>query len=228
MSVYSEHILPVLTDLAMRNKSASVERARWVPLAANLVLEIGAGSGLNFAHYGPDVRKVYALEPSAALRRMADRRAQGVRVPIELLEASAEAIPLPDTSVDAVVTTWTLCTIADPGRALHEIGRVLRGEGRLIFVEHGRSPDAQVNRWQDRLTPVWRRIAGGCHLNRPIDEMIVAAGFEISEIEREYVSGPRVGAYLYRGVARLASRSRSPRSEVREGTPQTEGVRHGQ
>ncbi len=211
MSVYSHHILPVLTDLAMRNKAASVERARWVPLAAGLVLEIGAGSGLNFAHYGPSVRKVYALDPAAACRRMADRRAQGVRVPIEFLGASAEAIPLPDASVDAVVTTWTLCTIADPGRALREVGRVLRGDGRLIFIEHGRSPDARIVRWQDRLTPAWRRITGGCHLNRPIDELIVAGGFELPEIERGYVSGPRVGAYLYRGVARLLAATRAER-----------------
>lgn len=228
MSLYREHILPVLTDLAMRNKAASVERARWVPLAAGLVLEIGAGSGLNFGHYGPQVRKVYALDPSAALRRMAGRRAHGVRVPIEFLEASAEAIPLPDASVDTVVTTWTLCTIADTGRAMREVARVLRSDGRLIFVEHGRSPDARIVRWQDRLTPAWRRIAGGCHLNRPIDQLITAGGFEIQAIERGYVSGPRVGGYLYRGVARLpASRHRAPSAEVQDGTSQKEGITHG-
>ena len=215
MSLYSQHILPVLTDLAMRNKAASAERARWVPLAAGVVLEVGAGSGLNFAHYGSQVRKLYALDPSAELRRMAGPRAQRARVPVEFLAAPAEAIPLPDASVDTVVTTWTLCTIADAGRALREMRRVLRGDGRLIFVEHGRSPDPRVVHWQDRLTPIWRRIAGGCHLNRPIDQLIEASGFEIPEIERGYVKGPRVGAYLYRGVAQLRASGRdAPRGEI--------------
>jgi SAM-dependent methyltransferase len=216
MTLYGKYVLPVLTDLAMRNKGATAERARWVPMAAGVVLEIGAGSGLNFTHYGPDVRKVYALDPSAELRRMAGPRAQRARVPIEFLAASAEAVPLPDGSVDTVVTTWTLCTIPDPGRALHEIGRVLRGGGRLIFVEHGRSPDPRVVRWQERLTPAWRRIAGGCHLNRPINTLIEAGSFEIMEMECGYARGPRVSAYLYRGVARLREPGRSaPSDEVR-------------
>jgi ubiquinone/menaquinone biosynthesis C-methylase UbiE len=227
--LYSRCILPVLTDLAMRNKAVSAERARWVPLAAGVVLEVGAGSGLNFAHYGSHVRKLYALDPSAELRRMAGPRAQRVRVPVEFLAAPAEAIPLPDASVDTVVTTWTLCTIADAGRALHEMGRALRGDGRLIFVEHGHSTDPRVAHWQDCLTPIWRRIAGGCHLNRPIDQLIQASGFEISEIERGYVRGPRVGAYLYRGVARLRASGRgAPRGEIGEAKSQSEGVQHGE
>lgn len=214
---YGTHILPVLTDLAMRNKGATAERTRWVPLATGVVLEVGAGSGLNFAHYTPQVRVIYALDPSAELRRRAGPRARRARVPIEFLAAAAESIPLPDASVDTVVTTWTLCTIADTRRALHEMGRVLRGDGRLIFVEHGRAPDPRVVRWQDRLTPVWRRIAGGCHLNRPIAQLIEAAGFEIAELERGYGRGPRVGAYLYRGVARLgASRRDAPAAAIHD------------
>jgi ubiquinone/menaquinone biosynthesis C-methylase UbiE len=205
MGFYSKHILPVLTDLAMRNKAAGAERARWVPLAAGDVLEIGAGSGLNFAHYAPGVLRLCALEPSEELRRMAARRAQRAPCPVEFVAASAEAIPLADESVDTVVTTWTLCTIADVGRGLHEIRRVLRRDGRLIFVEHGRSPDPRVVRWQDRLTPMWRRVAGGCHLNRPIEALIAAGGFELAELERSYSAGPRVGAYLYRGVARVGA-----------------------
>jgi ubiquinone/menaquinone biosynthesis C-methylase UbiE len=186
----------------MRNKRAWAERVRWVPLANGVVLEIGAGSGLNFAHYGTDVRTVYALEPSAELRTMAGPRAQRARVPIEFLAAHAEAIPLPDTAVDTVVTTWTLCTISEPAQALREMRRVLRSDGLLVFIEHGRAPDPQVVRWQDRLTPVWRRIAGGCHLNRPIAAMLEAGGFEVPQIECGYASGPRVTGYLYRGVAR--------------------------
>ena len=202
MSVYGTYVLPVLTDLAMRNKGARAERTRWVPLATGAVLEVGAGSGLNFGFYGNRVQMVYALEPSAELRRKAAPRARQARVPIQFLEARAEAIPLPDGAVDTVVMTWTLCTIADPGSALGEMRRVLKSDGRLVFVEHGRAPDAGVARWQDRLTPVWRRITGGCHLNRPIAAMLDAGGFDVPDIECGYVSGPRVSAYLYRGVAR--------------------------
>lgn len=229
MSFYARRVLPVLTDLAMRNKAARAERARWVPRATGVVLEIGAGSGLNFAHYGPRVQRLYALDPSAELRQMAGRRAHGASVPVEFLAAPAEAIPLPDTSVDTVVTTWTLCTIPEVGRALAEMERVLRGDGRLIFVEHGRAPDPRVVRWQDRLTPLWRRVAGGCHLNRPIDHLIDAGGFEIDEIERSYVEGPSVAAYFYRGVARVRTSSRGAREdEIRPPRSSTGGVSHGE
>jgi SAM-dependent methyltransferase len=229
MTLYGKYVLPVLTDLAMRNKGATAERARWVPMAAGVVLEIGAGSGLNFTHYGPDVRKVYALDPSAELRRMAGPRAERARVLIEFLAAPAEAVPLPDGSVDTVVTTWTLCTIPDPQGALHEMGRVLRGGGRLIFVEHGRASDPRVVRWQERLTPAWRRIAGGCHLNRPIAALIEAGSFEVTEMECGYARGPRVSAYLYRGVARLRESGRgAPSDEVRSTAGPMKGVSHGE
>lgn len=207
MSWYSRHVLPVLTHLAMSSKTLAAERARWIPLAAGVVLEIGVGSGLNVPFYGPNVRTLYALEPSDELRRMAAPRAARAGFPVEFLSAPAENIPLPPASVESVVTTWTLCTIAEAGRALREFQRVLRPDGRLIFVEHGRSPDPEVVRWQDRLTPIWRRIAGGCHLNRPIDRLIAESGFAIEEMERGYVRGPRVDAYLYRGVARLAHKN---------------------
>jgi ubiquinone/menaquinone biosynthesis C-methylase UbiE len=197
----------VLTHLTMSKKALADERARWIPLAAGVVLEIGMGSGLNMPFYSSSVRRLYALEPSEALRRMAASRAGRAGFPVEFLAASAEAIPLPGASVDAVTTTWTLCTIGDARRALQEFQRVLRPEGRVIFVEHGRSPDPQVVRWQDRLTPVWRRVAGGCHLNRPIDRMLVEGGFAIETLECGYIRGPRFGTYLYRGIARPESRS---------------------
>jgi SAM-dependent methyltransferase len=229
MSIYGTYILPFLTDLSMRNTVLSAERARWVPMASGAVLEVGAGSGLNFAHYGSDVRTIYALDPSAELRRMAAPRAQQAGVSIHFLAASAEAVPLPGASIDTVVTTWTLCTIRDPGRALAEMRRVLRGDGRLIFVEHGRAPDPRVAHWQNRLTPAWRRIAGGCHLNRPIDALLDTGGFEVPEMERGYVRGPRVSAYLFRGVARLRA---SPRGACNDDTRRTErpmkGVNHGE
>src|SRR5262245_4019083 len=214
VGIYLRCVVPLLTELAMRNNVADAERGRWVPLASGVVLEVGVGSGLNFAHYGSGVRAVYALDPSAELRRMAARRVLRARAPVEFLPASAEDIPLPAASVDTVLMTWTLCTIGDPMRALGEIGRVLGAEGRLVFVEHGRAPDPRVASWQQRVTPLWRRLSGGCHLDRPIDQLIEAGGFEISEMERGYVSGPRIGAYFYRGVARL-SRGEAPRRNGR-------------
>jgi SAM-dependent methyltransferase len=149
-------------------------------------------------------QKLYALDPSEALLRMARARAAPAAFPVEFLCRPAQAIPLADGSVDTVVTTWTLCTIPDPVTALREMRRVLRPEGRLIFVEHGRSPDPGVVRWQDRLTPLWRRATGGCHLNRPIDRLLQTGGFEALEMNRGYIAGPRVGSYLYRGMARPA------------------------
>src|SRR5690606_30025226 len=143
----------------------------------------------NFPLYRGDVERVVALEPSPRLLHMAGKAADRSRVPVDLLEASAEAIPLPDRSVDTVVTTWTLCSIPDVDRALGEVRRVLRPGGRLLFVEHGRSPDAGVHRWQDRLTPAWKRVGGGCHLNRPIAELIGTAGFAIDRLQTGYMKG---------------------------------------
>ena len=203
MSLYSKYVLPTLTDLAMRSHMLRPERARWVALANGVVLEVGVGSGLNLPIYG-EVRKLYALDPSAELLRMARSQAARVAFSVEFLCWPAEAIPLAEASVDYVVTTWTLCTIPDPMAALQEMRRVLRPEGWLIFIEHGRSPDPAVVRWQDRLTPLWRRVAGGCHLNRPIDRLLQLGGFEALEMNRGYVAGPRVGGYLYRGMARPA------------------------
>lgn len=204
MSFYGRYLLPLLIDVAMSNRLARRERARWIPRARGIVLEIGVGSGRNGPFYGPEVDKLLALEPSEELRRTARRRMAGVPFAVEFLPDPAERIPLGDGAVDSVVTTWTLCTVADPARALAEVKRVLRADGRLIFVEHGRSPDPRVVAWQDRLTPLWRRVAGGCHLNRPIADLLKDAGFVTEELETDYVSGPRVASYLYRGIARGA------------------------
>jgi len=130
--------------------------------------------------------------------------------PVELLEGSAEAIPLEDGSVDVVVTTWTICSISDVPRALQEVRRVLTPSGRLLFVEHGLSPDAAVVRWQHRLTPVWRRIAGGCHLDRPVSQLIEGSGFRIEQLQTGYMKGPRVMTFMYEGSASPAKRSAPP------------------
>ena len=205
MGLYRRHILPRLIDLSMQNRAVRAERARFVPLASGTVLEVGLGSGLNLPFYSPAVERLYGLDPSLELQTMARRRARDARLPVEFIAGSGERIPMEDETVDAVVTTWTLCSIPDPVRALTEMRRVLNPGGRLIFIEHGRSPDARVVSWQDRLTPVWRRLAGGCHLNRKIDALILAAGFRIAQIETAYMKGPKPLVYLYKGVAQRSS-----------------------
>jgi ubiquinone/menaquinone biosynthesis C-methylase UbiE len=201
MRFYDTYVLPWLIDVAMRAKAPSAERAKRVPQATGVVVEIGVGSGLNFAVYGPHVARVIGIDPSPRLLTMARARTGDARCPVELIESSAEAVPLPDASADTVLTTWTLCSIAQPERALHEMKRLLKPEGRLVFIEHGRAPDASVRAWQDRLTPWWRRVAGGCELNRHIPALLTGAGFRVSELDQSYSDGPRPFSYLYRGVA---------------------------
>jgi len=196
----------------MRNAMVVAERKRVVPTASGVVLEIGAGSGLNLPFYGDGVDKLYALEPSREMWRLAKRRVAGAHFPVAFLPSPAEEIPLADGTVDTVVSTFTLCSVADPIRALMEMRRVLRSKGRLLFVEHGRSPDKGVSSWQDRLNPPWRRLSGGCNLNRKIDDLLVTAGFQLREIKREYGEGPRLFVYLYRGSAMPASAPSSPTS----------------
>ena len=202
MSFYERRLLPRLIDLAMRNKEVKRYRGKLVPAAAGKVLEIGAGSGLNLPFYGPQVRRLHALDPSEALLRMASRKLPGAHFRVDLLQGSAEEIPLADRSVDTVVTTWTLCSIPDVAKALREARRVLKPGGSLLFVEHGHAPDASVAAWQRRIEPLWKPLAGGCHLTRRIDQLIRDAGFSIDELENEYLKGPRPLTYTYCGRAR--------------------------
>ncbi|PYT29458.1 MAG: SAM-dependent methyltransferase [Acidobacteria bacterium] len=201
MGLYAKFVLPRIIDLAMSNRKTRHLRAAWIPLACGEVLEVGIGSGLNLAFYSSEVRRVFGVDPSVELQRMARKRLGSIDV--EFLSQSAEEpLPLADGSIDTVVLTWTLCSIADPQRALKEMKRVLKACGKLIFVEHGRAPDPGVAVWQDRLTPLWKRIGGGCHLNRRIDEMIKQAGFQIPELTASYIPGPRPMTYTYQGIAR--------------------------
>jgi SAM-dependent methyltransferase len=202
VSLYAKYVLPRLINLFMQNKVAMAERRKLVPLASGTVLEVGIGSGINLPLYGRDVEALVAVDPSLEIWRLARRRVSRVPFPVEFLQCSAEQIPLEDKIVDTVVTTWTLCTVPDPLRALGEMKRVLKPEGQVIFVEHGRSPDARVLVWQNRLNPLWNRIGGGCNLNRKIDALIREAGLRISRIETGYVRGPKPLTYLYRGLAR--------------------------
>jgi len=199
---YTRRIFPRLLDLAMRNPWATRERRRLIPRATGVVLEIGAGPGLNFAHYTRSTARVVALEPSPGLARVASRRRAASGVRIDWVQGVGETLPLADVSVDTAVLTWTLCSVADPGRSLAEVRRVLKPAGRLLFVEHGRAPDAAVRRWQERVTPHWRRFSGNCHLDRPIESLIRGAGFEMVELEAEYIGlRPKTMTYFYRGVA---------------------------
>jgi len=204
MGLYAKYVLPRFIDLAMRNPETALLRAEWLPRARGDVLEVGIGSGLNLPFYSSQVRRVYGLDPSIELQRIARERALGGSVEVEFLSQSAEdPVPLVDRSIDTVVITWSLCSIANGPKALQQIKRVLRADGRLIFVEHGRAPDPGVAAWQDRLTPVWKRIGGGCHLNRKIDEMIETAGFRITELKTCYLRGPRPMTFTYQGFAHL-------------------------
>jgi ubiquinone/menaquinone biosynthesis C-methylase UbiE len=202
LAVYQRHILPRLISWGMRQRQLVPLRERVVGAARGRVLEVGIGSGLNLPFYHRDVEVVLGVDPSIELLHMAKKHTPWVHFPVELTEASAEDLPLDDRSVDHVVLTWTLCSVGDPQRALAEIRRVLRPGGALVFIEHGQAPEPGVRRWQDRLTPGWRRIAGGCHLNRPIERLIREAGLELVELETGHlVTGPRPFTFHYRGRA---------------------------
>jgi ubiquinone/menaquinone biosynthesis C-methylase UbiE len=202
VNFYDRWVLPPLLDLVMRQHQLQKYRREVVTAASGRVLEIGVGSGLNFPLYGKQVEIVFGIDPSPRLLAIARRRAATAGIRAELLQGSATAIPLADNTVDTIVMTWTLCSITDPLAALREMRRVLAPSGRLLFVEHGLSPEPRVERWQRRLTPVWRHIAGGCHLDRKIDDLVRSAGFDLTELRTEYAHGPRQMTYMYLGCAR--------------------------
>ena len=200
MGFYNDWIVPHLVNLAMRNRQLAPYRERIVGQAEGRILEIGVGSGVNLPLYADHAREIVGLEPHPKLLKMALKKPG--RVPTELIEGSAESIPLEDSSIDTVVTTWTLCSIRDVAIALTEMRRVLKPSGQLLFVEHGLSPDEGIRKWQNRLTPAWKKIAGGCHLNRPMRTLIENAGFEISRLETGYMPGPKPMTYMYEGAAK--------------------------
>jgi ubiquinone/menaquinone biosynthesis C-methylase UbiE len=202
MGLYRRFVLPRLIDSSMRNKDATELRSKVIPVARGVVLEVGVGSGLNIPFYTAAVSRLYAVDPSKELLDMARRKAGGAPFPIDFLNHTAERLPLADREVDTAVVTWSLCSIADALAALREMKRVLKPDGTLIFVEHGRSPDLPVQAWQDRINPIWRRLAGGCNLNRRIDQIVRDAGFAIGELRTRYLPGPRPMTYVYEGLAR--------------------------
>jgi ubiquinone/menaquinone biosynthesis C-methylase UbiE len=185
----------------MRDREVTRYRSEIVPQARGVVVELGIGSGLNLPFYSGEVTQLHAVDPSPELVRMAVKRRHEARFPVEFLVQSAEALPFAGASVDTVLTTFTLCSIPDALRALREAKRVLKPGGRLLFAEHGLAPEARVRRWQQRLNPLWKRIAGGCNLDREIDALVRDAGFSLPELRNEYARGPKPLAYIYVGAA---------------------------
>lgn len=210
MGLYGRFVLPWLVHVACGIEPIRRQREKVVPRAWGRVLEIGIGSGRNLPFYDPArVRRVWGLEPSPELRRMAAKAARKAPFEVELLDGEAEEIPLESASVDSIVMTYTLCTVPKTGRALAEMARVLAPGGGLVFCEHGAAPEESVRRWQDRVTPLWRRLAGGCHLNRAIPELIEGAGFEVQRLETMYLPGWRPASFTYWGTAVRAGKSGS-------------------
>lgn len=201
-SWYERNVLPYLIDLACGIRPVRQQRHKVVPLAKGRVLEIGFGTGLNLEHYNSaGIEKIVGLDPGLGMHRVVRKRVECSGLAVELVGLSAERIPYQDGSFDTVLVTYSLCTIHDPAAALKETRRVLKPDGKLIFCEHGLAPDASVRRWQDRLTPLWAKLAGGCHLNRDIPALLRDAGFRSADMQCTYLPGPRPLTYNYWGTA---------------------------
>lgn len=201
MGFYSRYVLPWLIDTACSNKDVAKLRGQVVLAAEGIVLEVGIGSALNLPYYSTRLKQLYGIDSSPELLKIARQRIEGAPFPVTLLSQTAEKIPLADHSVDTVVMTFALCSIAGDQAALQEMRRVLKPGGRLLYLEHGLAAEPNVRSWQNRLTPLWRHIGGGCCLNKKIDALISGAGFEIVELRNFYLPGPKPMTYVYRGIA---------------------------
>lgn len=202
MGFYDKYILPQIVQFTCSMKPIMLQRKRVVPEAEGIVLEIGIGTGLNLPFYNPEkILKVKGLDPSSSIIDRAKKVAETVSFDVEFIEMPGEEIPLENDSVNTVLTTYTLCSIVDIKAALRQMARVLRPEGKLIFCEHGVSPDISIQRWQNRLDPVWSYCGGGCHLNRDIPRLINEGGFNIVELNEGYIKGWRPASYNYWGTA---------------------------
>lgn len=204
MALWREHVVPRLTDVMLGTNEVRGHRRRVITGLQGEVVEIGFGSGLNVPLYPAEVKTVYAVDPSAVGRKLATKRVDASTVPIRFVGLDGQDLPLDDESVDAALSTFTLCTIPDVTRALREVRRVLRPGGQFHFLEHGLCPEASTARWQHRLNGFQQRIAGGCNLDRPIDRLVRDAGFEIQELRNDWFKGPppsKPWGYLYEGTA---------------------------
>ncbi len=203
MGIYGSYVLPHLIGMACSGEHIEAQRRKVVPLATGRVLEVGMGPALNLAFYDPStVELVWGLEPSEPMRRKAAPAIEASGLDVRWIGLRGEDLPLDDDSVDTVVLTYTLCTIPDWETALAQMRRVLRPGGKLLFAEHGEAPDESVRSWQRRIDPVWTRLAGGCHITRPIPRLIESAGFGFDQIESAYVPGPKIASYQSWGIAR--------------------------
>lgn len=202
MGLYDRYLLPHLIDFACGMGAVMKARSQLVPLANGRVLEIGIGSGLNLAFYdAAKVSVIIGVDPSADMQKLAKQRAAAISIPVEMIALELGQIQADDASFDSIVCTFTLCTIPDAVAALKEMRRVLKPGGRLLFCEHGMAPELPVLRWQNRLTPLWKPLAGGCHLNRDIPALITDGGFQIGELSNRYLKGPKPMTYIYQGWA---------------------------
>ncbi|MFT4518599.1 MAG: ubiquinone/menaquinone biosynthesis C-methylase UbiE [Halioglobus sp.] len=203
MGIYENYILPRFICCACGSKPIMKQREKVVPLASGTVLEIGIGPGLNLPYYDANkVDRVIGLDPSEASWELAAERAADVDFDVDFIGLPSEQIPLEDNSVDTVMVTYSLCTIPDPITALQGMARVLRPGGMLVFCEHGEAPDANVAKWQARINPYWRFMAGGCNINRDIPSLLTEGGFQISDMETRYLpSTPKIAGFNYWGSA---------------------------
>jgi SAM-dependent methyltransferase len=203
MGLYSRYVLPAVISCGCSAPPITEQRRKLAPRAEGVVLELGMGSGLNLRFYDPQkVTRVYGLEPEPGMLARSRRRAAEALVKVEVLAEPAERLSLPAASVDTVLVTFAMCTIPDVVGALRGARRALKPGGRLLFCEHGRSPEPQVFRRQTRIEPVWKRLFGGCHLTRDIPALVRESGFVVEELEAGYMPRtPRVGGFLYRGAA---------------------------
>lgn len=202
MGIYQRYFLPRIVNFTCGLKPLTRQREKIVPLAEGRVLEIGIGSGLNLPFYTPGrVKYLWGLDPSQEMWAFAQKELRKLDFDVEFIEAPAEDIPLDTGNVDTVLITYTLCTVPDVHSALKEARRVLKSDGSLLFCEHGLAPDESVRRWQDRLNPLWKRVGGGCNLNRPIPELIERAGFTIRGMDTMYLPGWKPASFNYWGTA---------------------------
>jgi len=204
VSWYEDKVLPHLITFACSTKPTQKQREKIVPRASGDVLEIGFGGGTNLPFYDRDkIRRVWGLEPSPGMREIASDPVARSGIDVELIDLPGEEIPLDDNSVDTVLVTYTLCTIPGVSAALQGMRRVLKPDGVLLYCEHGKAPDANVLKWQDRMNPTWRRLAGGCNMNRDIVAILTSAGFDIQDDNRMYIPGIKSLSYNYWGGARI-------------------------